>query len=544
MIAVSSVALALALALASLRSCLAWFPRRDAAVALVGGLVLAWSLFCALAPGMAEPEILVLHEGGTACTLMSYFGDDQHTGALWRDGLQQVSRWAGPPLIWLRRINFAFAGVAVLGVVVATVIATRKALGGLVVFALVIASRGYQMGARSETPATAIWFATVAALPAWHLIAEREGRTAKERRLALASIAACVWLAIGIRSEMVLPGGALLAIAAVSAFVGDAAIDAAHARVRRALRRALELPWPALALALVVGQELPRLVERAGFYARLAVVAALPSLEVLRLPIAISSALTLPVGALATVGVVSGLARGPVRALTALTTVQLLAVYLSASHNVGWEMHRYTTLAAALLWLHALAGWRAIESHASRAAWPSSWRSAAVLAIVTLVALRGNSNPLHPGWWNSNVREQDDVFMLSKQREAEALLQALHDAPRCAFVARVRRDGVRGGPMVLATFGRTTPVHFEPSPERSIADLGLQQLGCVKYFRTLDCNGEGGERCDEDVRGATPERVVTERFAPYSDPTEYGHLSPVVRYGTFRLPSGDVASQR
>lgn len=542
MIAVSTVALALALSLACLRSCLARSPRRDAVVGVVGGLVLAWFLVCALAPRLGDRVLLVQHEGGTACTLESFFGEDQHTGALWRDGLQQLARWAGPPMSWLDRLDFAFAGATALGLMTATMIATRSALGGVVAFALMVGSSGFQMGARSETPSTAIWLATVAALPAWHLLAESEGRTLAERRLALASIATCAWLATGLRSEMVLLGGPLVAVAVVG-LADTAPIEAAYARARRVLRRALELPWPALALALIAVLKLPHIAERAGFSARLLVVAAFPSLEVFRLPIAAASVLSLPVGALATVGIVSGLTRGPVRALTALTTVQLLAVYLSASHNVGWEMLRYTTMAAAMLWLHALAGWSAIERHASRAAWPPAWRGAFALAIVMLVVQRGISNPLHPGWWNANVRAQDLVHRMSKQREAEALLRAVLDAPRCTFVARVRRDGSRDGPMVLVTFGSAPPLHFEASPETSISELGLPRASCVKYFRTLDCNGQGGARCDEDERGATPERLVTERFEAYSDPTEYGHLSPVVRYGTFRLRSGEADSR-
>ncbi len=543
MIAVLTVALTLALSLACLRSYLARSPRRDAVVGLVGGLVLAWFLVCALAPRIGDRVLLVQHEGGTACTLESFFGEDQHTGALWRDGLQQLARWFGPPMSWLDRLNAAFAGATALGLVAATLIATRSALGGVVVFVLLVGSRGFQMGARSETPSTAIWLATVAALPAWHLLAEGEGRTPAERRLALASIASSAWLAMGMRSEMVLLGAPLVCVAVVASFVGDAPIEAAYARGCSALRRVLAMPWPALALALIAVQKLPHIAERAGFSVRLLVVAAVPSLEVFRLPIAAASVVSLPVGALATVGIVSGLTRGPVRALTALTTVQLLAVYLSASHNVGWEMLRYTTMAAAMLWLHALAGWSAIERHASRAAWPPAWRGAFVLALVMLVVQRGTSNPLHPGWWNANVRAQDLVHRLSKQRESEALLRAVLDAPRCTFVARVRRDGSRDGPMVLTTFGRAIPLHFEPSPETSISELGLQRVACVKYFRTLDCNGQGGARCDDDVRGATPERLVTERFEAYSDPTEYGHLAPIVRYGTFRLQNGETASR-
>ncbi len=540
MIGVSAVALALALALACLRSYLARSPRRDAAVALVAGLALTWSLVCALVPGVPEDELLVLHEGGTACTLASYFGEDLHTGPLWRDGLQQLGRWAGPPLLWLVRFDVALAGMAAMALVVAAVIATRSGLGGVVLLALVVASRGFQMGARSETPAALSWFATAAALPAWCLLAEREGRTQSELRLALASLAVCTGLAVGARSELVLLGGPLVGLAAVASFVGYGPIDAAYERVRRALQSALKLPWFALVLALLVVQKLPRVIGGTNFDVRMAVVAAIPSLEVFRLPIALAGTLSLPVGALATVGIVSGLTRGPVRAITALTTVQLLAVYLSASHNVGWEMHRYTLLPAVSLWLHALAGWKAIESYASRASWPPAWRSVFAAALLMLAAQGGNSNPLHPGWWNANVREQEDVLRLSKQRESAALLRAVRDAPQCLFVARVRRDGVRDAPLVLATFSRTIPLHFEPSPERSVAALGLQQMPCLKYFRTLDCNGRGGERCDEDARGATPETVVTERFAAYSDPTEYGRLSPVVRYGTYRLPSGDA----
>lgn len=543
MIAAATVALAFVLAVACLRSSLAQSPRRGAVVGLVAVFVPAWFLFCALVPGLGDRELLVLHEGGTACTLQSFFGEDQHTDALWRDGLQWLARGLGPPMSWLVRLNAAFAGAAAFGLVVASVIVTRSALGGLAAFALMGWSRGFQMGALSETPATAVWFATMAALPAWHLLAESEGRTSTERRLALASLATCAWLAAGMRVELLLLGGPLVCVALIESLVGDAPIKAVYAGVGRVLRRALELPWPALAFAIFALHELPRVAGLAGFNGRLAAVAAFPSLEMFRLPIVVSSVLSLPVGALATVGVVAGLTRGPVRALTAMATVQLLAVYLSASHNVGWEMHRYTMLAAATLWLHALAGWRAIEMHASRAAWPSAWRSALASALVMLVALRGDSNPLHPGWWNANVRQQEIVLRLTKQREAHALRRAVLEAPRCIFIARVRRDGMREGPMVLATFSSTMHLHFESSPETSVADLGLHQMPCVKYFRTLDCDGQGGERCDDDVRGATPERVVTERFAAYSDPTEYGHLAPVVRYGTFRLRGVASASR-
>lgn len=525
---------ALTLALACLRTCLDEFRWRDRAVGALALVALAWLIVCGLLPIGDPRALLVLHEGGTACTLQSLFGEDKHVGPLWHDGLRALAR-GGPPLAWIGRVNIASAGLALLGMIVAAAVVTRHVAGVALTIVFVVNSRGFLMGTLSETPAPTLWFATLAALPAWRLLVDGARREPRVHRLALSSLLTCTALATGLRSELVLVGGALVGAALVASTAGPGALDRAYETTQRGLRRVLALSWFGRAAVLLALLMIPPRVARYGFHARLVVVAALPSPDLLRLPLAVTSAVPLPVAALAVLGIATALRRGPIHALTALTTAQLLAVYLSASHNVGWEMLRYTTLAVALVWLHALAGWAALEAYATRAGWAPAWRGSFLLLLLASLVEHTTSNPAHPGWWNASARAQHLVVRQSKQREAEALARDVLEAPRCVFVARVRRDGSRHAPMVLATFGRAWRVRFEASPETSLAALHLRGLPCVKYFRTLDCDGQGGARCDDDLREATPERVTTERWGTYCDPEEYGTLAPIVRYGTWRL---------
>lgn len=536
-------ALALALALACLRACLDEFRWRDRAVGAIAIGVLVWLIVCGLLPIGGTRALLVLHEGGTACTLQSLFGNDLHTGPLWHDALRTLSQGGETPLVWIGRVNIACAGIALLGMAVAAGVVTRSLFGVVIALALSIDSRGFLMGTLSETPAPTIWFATLAALPAWRLVVDGARRKPRERRLAFLSLLACTTLAAGLRTETALVGLPLAGAAFLVYTAGIGPIDRAYESARRILQRVHAMSWIARGAALLALLMIPPRIAHFGFYPRLAVAAALPSPDTLRLPLAVASTVSLPMTALTTLGLVAAMRRGPIDALTALTTTQLLAVYLSASHNVGWEMLRYTTLAIALVWLHALAGWAAIERYMTRAAWTPAGRSLLTLLLVASFLAHPTADPTHPGWWDADVRAQNLVFRQSKQREAEAIARAVLAAPRCVFVARVRRDGSRGAPMVLATFGRSWRVRFEASPETSIDALHLNGLPCVRYFRTLDCDGQGGERCDEDLRGATPEHVTTERWSTYSDPEEYGSLAPVVRYGTWRL-RGNASATR
>ena len=320
------------------------------------------------------------------------------------------------------------------------------------------------------------------------------------------------------------------------------AIDRAYAAVCAVARRLRSAHW-GVQCALLAATLVPSwLVQRAPFSTRVAVAALVPSPESLRLPIAVSSVAPLPVVVLAVLGVVSSVGRSPLRALTAFLVVQLFAVYLLACHNVGWEMLRYSTMAAAFLWLFALVGWATVDAHAERVAWRPSWRPAAVVLAALLVANRGTSKPTHPGWWTASARNQGLVVLQSKQREAQAIIRATLREPDCVFVARVHHDG-RHGPMVLATFGLHQTLTVYTSPEVTLADLRPPSTQCARYFRTLDCDSAGGERCEEDLRHASPEHVTTERLAVYNDPDEYGQLAPVVRYGTYRLREGVFAAR-
>lgn len=506
-------------------------------VVLVGGVVLAsalWLVACVFGARGPIDDLYVLHEGGSACTLRSMFGVDAHAGALWSEALHKLADGDAPPLVWLRRVNHVCAGLALIGVAAVAGVATRSLLGIGVVFWMLWLSRSYQTGQISETPAPVLWFAVVAAAPGWKLLDEAPRRPRGHHILAALSLAACTGVAVGVRTEFALPGVVVVGLALAVFWSGPEAVDRADVRCRAVLRALAIAPLEVRSAMLLAVLALPRIAERASFHTRVMVAAALPTPDFVGVPLAVASTTPFLVLALAVVGVAVGLAGRAPRSLAALTTIQLLMVYLVASHGVGWEMLRYTTLAAALLWLHALAGWVAIERYATRAGWHPAWRSTVGLLVVALSIGAWNTNPSHPGWWNANARNQGLVVRQSKQREGAAILRALRDNPACTMVARVRRDGSRDAPMVLATFGWRRPLRFAAFPGATPRDLQVLHEPCVLYFRTLDCNREASALCDADVVGAAPERVIRERFAIYSDPQEYGLLAPEVTYGIWR----------
>jgi hypothetical protein len=482
-------------------------------------------------------DLTILHEGGTARTLDALYGVDQHVGPLWRDAARSLAWRPGElPVVTLVRVNFLLAALAVAGLTVLAATAAGSPAAGLVALALLAASRAFWNGLYSETPAPALWFAVVAAAPAWKILDEARERPRGQRLLALASVASSAGLAVGLRSEFA-PLGGLLTLLALAAALRADLIDGAWARAREFTLRALRSPWPirlALALALALWNAAGGGVD---FHRRLALAAVVPSLAP-QAPAALCAVTPWPVVGLALVGVASLARGGPPRAAFAFATAGLLSVYLVASHGVGWELLRYGAMAAMTVWLAAVAGWCALEDFARERGWHPAWRSSAAALALLFVPVPGSLDPLGPGWWDADARVPNVPFRRlvnqSHQREARLIVGALADEPACLFVARVRRRGEPDDALELVTWRRgQAPAPVAPSV--TVRDLRPTAGVCLRYVRSLDCNLRRATGCDDDLRGAEALRVVRERLAAYDDPKEYGAHAAEVTYGVWRV---------
>lgn len=510
-----------------------WTIAAFALLAAFGGLA------ASLAGAVVEHGLTVLHEGGSMRTIQAVFGQDRHVGWLWRDAAGAL-RWDENelPVVALVRVNIALAGLSAAALAVLASVATGRLLAGAVALVLLAGSRGFWNAACSETPAPAVWFAFVAAAPAWKLLDEARARPPLQHLLAFASLAACGALAAGVRDEFAVHGGLFAALGLVTFLHGAKALDGPYERLRGVGRWLLRAPLP-VRLAVVVGAlGLTSAGTGFGFRTRLALSAAFSTLS-LQQPIALLAVTPLPVVALSLLGVAALTRGGPARAGFALATAALLGVYLVASHGVGWEMFRYSCLVAMGVWLAALAGWQELDAHATERGWHPSWRSSFALLSLVFLPLPGRVDAAGPDWWDASARARQVTFRQlanqTSQREARAIVHALLDDRDCLFVARARRGGESRGAMVLVTFGEGRGPAVVADPAASVRDLRANAVSCLRYFRTLDCDLPAGARCDEDVRGAAPLGVVRERLAAYSDPDEYGEHAPEVRYGVWRV---------
>jgi hypothetical protein len=485
-------------------------------------------------------DLTVLHEGGTARTLAALFGRDQHAGALWREAIATLARGSGElPVFSLARLNLALGALSAAGVAVLAAVAAKHPAGGLVALLVVASSRTFWNGLHGETPAPAVWFAFVTAAPAWKLLDDARERPPTHHLLALASLLASTTLAAGVREEFAALGAPVTLLALGTFLQGAAAPDALWTRARGALTRLLHAPFAVRAglagtlLATAYG------ASQLDFHARLGVAALAPTLS-LHAPAALVTVVPTPVVALALVGVASLARRGVAGVAYVAPLASLFAVYLVGSHGVGWEMLRYATLAAAAVWLAALAGWVALERFATERSWHPAWRSSLALLALFFLPVPWGVDPLGPGWWDAASRVESvplrRLVDRSAQREARLIVRSLSEAPACLHVARVRARGEPDDPLVLVTFARGQAPEVVRDRAATVQSLRAEAGACLRYVRSLDCNlRRAAGRCDDDLRGAEAALVVHERFAPYDDPTEYGEHTPEVSYGVWRV---------
>ncbi len=130
------------------------------------------------------------------------------------------------------------------------------------------------------------------------------------------------------------------------------------------------------------------------------------------------------------------------------------------------------------------------------------------------------------------------------------MLDATERYPRCVFVARTSSESTGDGQFSLdywVFFGQPL-AHPLVIPSEGLSlgpavDRFVPDGSCVIYYRSRDCNLVHARGvCDSDHRDLPP--IDRQQFPsqPYSDPGEYGRLSPVMRIGLFRVVSG--ADQR
>jgi len=484
-------------------------------------------------------DLTILHEGGTARTIEALFGRDQHVGELWRGAAEGLARPGEIPIAALLRVNLVLALVSVMGLAILAVHVARHPFAAVVALVLVASSRAFWNGLHGETPAPALWFACVTAVPAWRLLDGAQGRPPTQHLLALVSLAVSTGLAVGVREEFVVLGGPATFLALCIFLFGPEPVARAWGGLRSLGVRMLQAGWPfrlAGVVALLAGT---LAISWLPFHTRLRVTALLPVLA-FQAPAALLAVTPFPVVLLALLGAVASLRGGVVRGLVRLALACLLAVYLVASHGVGWEMHRYGLMAVAMVWAMALAGWEALEHVAERHGWHRSWRFSLALSAFFYIPVPWGVDPTGPAWWDASERGENRPHRLlvdrSLQREARLLVRSLMEAPMCLHVARVRPHGEPGAPLVLVTFGRDRAPAYHYDPQASVSALRAETGSCLRYHRSLDCGlRRMGGRCDDDVRGAREERVVREPFAPYDDPMEYGVHTAEVVYGVWRI---------
>lgn len=535
-VALAALALGLACAASLLRGAVSW---RRAALAALGVLAVAVDR----ADWEVSPErITVLHEGGTRRALDAIFGRDEHVGRLWLDlAASPVARAFALPIEGLVQVNLVLATLSLAGLACVAWVATGRAVAAALTLLLVHQSSGFWNAAHSETPAPAVWFAFVTAAPAWKILDEARARPPTQHLLALASVVASAALAVGVREEFALHGGAMVALALGTFLVGGEAAESAFARVRDVGARFLRAPWPVRVGAVAASVLAVDWAERvhAPLRHRLAFAALVPSALPLQGVAAAQAVTALPALALALIGLVALARGGAARAVYALATLSLLSVHVVASHGVGWEMFRYGAHDVMALWLAAVAGWCALERHAAARDWHPSWRSSLAAGCAALALAPDRYEAAAPAWWDADARSQPpDMRRLAgqtRQREARVILRALRDEPACLFVGRARRWGEPRGAWELVTFGVGRPLTTVGDPAVTVRDLRATAGRCLRYVQTLDCNLRGERRCDDDLRGAVPRRVVRERLATYNDPAEYGEHAPEVSYGVWRV---------
>ncbi|MEZ4373352.1 MAG: hypothetical protein R3B07_21190 [Polyangiaceae bacterium] len=229
-------------------------------------------------------------------------------------------------------------------------------------------------------------------------------------------------------------------------------------------------------------------------------------------PVLLAQLFPLGIVVLFVLGWIQTCRRAPYFAVVPLTLAVLFKLYEAASHQVMFELVRYTSaMATAAIWV-ALFGWRELERWALRWDWPARWRTLAVLTLClvsTLLPMRVDGALTLP-------------IARDHQRAAQALIQVIEENPTCLLVTK--HVDPRGQNAEYVFFGQA-----RAEPARMSATSGLEEAldraapgaACAMFYFGLDCN-RVETPCAKEVASYPEVWSSHWRSEPYSDRDEYG----------------------
>ena len=522
--------------------------------ALVVGLTLVG--FHAIDPAAIPSRwISALHEGGSGRNILQLYARTTHAGPNFRAVVSVFSADSSPSIRDIVRMNLWLASLNVVLLAFVLRQATGRRLSAALLAVAWVANPNSINAMFSELPSELLTtYFLLSVLPVAVFESLGSPRRGPWAALCIANVACWGALAGLTRIEWLVIGLPTLGTMVLRAAVPDASIEAwLRTLVQRAIARPLAAAlavWAALSVVEVLPW-MGKLVQKSQASWVFGSVeswwpnhSALPSVLVGFLPLVIT--LLILAGCLVAF-------RHPLRlGMQPFAICVLWGIYQSASHGVSYERFRYISMLTAPIFVMAAFGWRDLAAYLESR--PSAQRRVAWgLAAVTLLSVV----PGVPGRFAFVLRPQVSrepepgiILARNQQRSLRYVLDATERYPRCVFVARISGESTGDGQPSLdhwIFFGQPVARPLVvPSQGLSLGlavDRFVPDGACVIYYRSRDCNLVRARGvCDPDHRDLPP--IDRQQFPsqPYSDPGEYGRLSPVMRIGLFRVDSG--ADQR
>jgi hypothetical protein len=223
-------------------------------------------------------------------------------------------------------------------------------------------------------------------------------------------------------------------------------------------------------------------------------------------PTHLMSFLSLPLIALAVVGLIHTIRRPLTYLLLPVSAIMLLRLHVSAA-NIEFNhwLRLFTTDVPAVMLL-AVFGLRAFLD----IQWPTGfhrlWKSAAGIAVAFSVLIVP-ATAVNPGQYPKTHQSGNPIRQQNPQIEVNYLLTMIRSYPKCIFTTRV----LDHGKFVDMHFGNAVKLTDEPL---------AGAFDCHIVYRSLDCNFQDGPDCADLFAGTT---VIDELNF---DSLPYGQVSP------------------
>ncbi len=498
-----------------------------------------------------------LHEGTGRTTFARAFGFEIHAGPMFDALIHAFGIVSFGDLRAVVRMNlwmWAMSNIAT--ALVASSIFERRTT---VVFWTVIAALNPAAvhGAWSETPAPLLSWATWAGVLPLVILDPRRGRRDGWNVAAVLTMAGLTATATLVRVEAVIVAGPALATMIARLMWGDAALDAATARVTGELVARLRqwsarplFPWIVLAVGLIA--HFSRWVGEYTLGTTLWVANVIGPESLGPLTHALAY---LPAGVmvLAVPGAVA-LGRSSWRTgFVVLTLPALLRGYASSSNGVFLELFRYMAMGSPLLILVSLFGWRELQRWAAATADPALWRGVMLVALPMLFIVPPPAGLQR--FISLDRRDTPDFdktpFLLStlQQEEVRLAVEARDRWPTCTLITRVTPESAgafRGEnwEWMIIEKGMPSPRTL-PTKGGDLAQVITREVQgpCVVFVAGQDCNlTTTTDHCDVERAQGTPliERVVMD--GQFNNPPEFGRVLGEALIGAYAI--GAVPASR